>query len=97
MEMEDRCARLKKSSTVRRRELRAELFKRQHGYCYWCGFSMSLEARDPPRWDYATFEHLTPRHMGGKLHDNAVLAHCWCNNARGGSLGAPPHVSAVMA
>lgn len=72
-------------STARQRR-RVRLFYDQKGLCHWCKKQMSLQKQHPPRPDYATFEHLLPRSMGGKSgYHNVVLACHSCNARRGNS------------
>ena len=69
-----------------RQRWRRELYTRQAGKCHWCSGYMTLITgpNGHAPWDYATFEHLTPRSQGGKDKlPNLVLAHRKCNEERG--------------
>jgi len=71
-------------SSRTRRVLRAEMFERQSGRCHWCAGRMSIEREDAEAPNYATFEHLKPKAMGGTDdRANLVLSHRSCNDARG--------------
>lgn len=74
-----------------RRALRRKLFKKQRGLCHWCGTEMSMEkvaSGKRQRPDYATFEHVQPKSLGGSdSRSNIVLAHAKCNHARGNGEG----------
>lgn len=53
------------------------VYKRDHGECQYCGVSVSR--------NQATFDHVVPRRLGGKLSwTNTVLACRDCNQKKGG-------------
>lgn len=65
------------------REARKDtLRKMQDNQCCWCGKPMQNEREG--KWDYETFEHLTPVSQGGSNEmSNLALAHKKCNEERG--------------
>lgn len=61
---------------ILQRDLREKLLEAQDHTCVLCGHLMT-------RAD-ASFEHLTPRSLGGVSHGNNIaLSHKRCNNRRG--------------
>ncbi len=77
-----------KSSRAKRNR-REKMFAAQRGLCYLCQCQMKLrmpngwpDRTQPPR-DYATFDHVEARGLGGtNTKDNLRLA-CWtCNNRK---------------
>lgn len=61
--------------------MRVRLREQQGNQCCWCGKPMQHAKRD--KWDFETFEHLTPRSKGGTdAAENLALAHLRCNARR---------------
>lgn len=69
------------SSTDRKRDKRARMSEAQNHRCAYCGVVFS---DDPDSPDYATFDHVIQRRLGGwNSEDNLVMACFSCNNIRG--------------
>jgi hypothetical protein len=74
----------------KREDFRIELFAFQEGKCHWCHGPMTMErkrttvnGRMKDNMQFATFEHIKPRSMGGGFNrDNIRLAHGACNVKR---------------
>lgn len=69
------------------------LWRHQQGRCCWCGKKLAYRSSLPRKANKPkapTFEHLTPRSMGGTNSlTNLALAHRACNMLGGGELGWP--------
>jgi 5-methylcytosine-specific restriction endonuclease McrA len=58
------------------------IFAAQGGACYLC---VDLFADD----DWATYDHVRPRHLGFGRLGNSLLAHPYCNSRKGGRAPTP--------
>jgi 5-methylcytosine-specific restriction endonuclease McrA len=59
-----------------KRQIKAEMLKRQMGLCYYC--------REPLKIELATLDHVLPRALGGTLkRSNLVIACGPCNVRKG--------------
>ena len=79
-------ARTRPGSARYRQERRRRLYEKQSGRCHWCKRKMKLEGgrKGRPPANYATFEHLKPRAIGGGWGCNNIVLACFqCNFMRG--------------
>lgn len=73
---------------LRQTGLRASIFYRERGRCYWCGVELFLitEGTDVtkiPLSKRATLDHVMPRSRGGSNKKNNLVTACHdCNNNR---------------
>lgn len=71
-------------SIQKKRDVIAELFRKQDGKCWLCNGQMKLKTYDEP--NSATLDHITPKSeiRGPGRHKGNVRAACWiCNAIRG--------------
>ena len=68
---------------IRRKKKIIELFNEQSGLCYYCKMPMTL---DLGHWNTATKDHVVPRSAGGPTQNWNLVASCYFDNQRKGSL-----------
>jgi 5-methylcytosine-specific restriction endonuclease McrA len=59
-----------------KRQIKAEMLKRQKGLCYYC--------REPLSIEQATLDHVLPRALGGTLKRSNLVISCGPCNVRKG-------------
>lgn len=65
---------------AQRTVMRAALYKKQRGQCFYC--------RKPFPPEELTDDHVVPRSKGGRRHSGNVVLACYTCNQRKGSLSA---------